>query len=333
MDKLVNQIVIENVLTGKLRGKMVYQSAVSVHIGRQLMYIKPFDLPSGKGYQRPVNIKRSNDFAQYLSLGDEALFTPILLNAASNWEFAPYDRQRPNFGRLLCKGKASLMDGQHRMKGLDQYLSETNTDLSVPFLAFHYLDEDEEIKLFDTINTKAKGIGSSLNKYLRRDSDDLSWVATELMVRKESPFYQIGSIIGKRTKGRHVTLQNLYRTLQHLFSDPKITPFAKEDKFNIAITYYNGIRESLFEEWNDYNEYRLTHIVCLDALSMAGKSLLLKYIHETRKKVDLQNVIKRIQRLSVVDWSSSGPLRYIKGVSGSKSLATDLHSILIPDSN
>lgn len=172
-----------------------------------------------------------------------------------------------------------------------------------------------------------------MNKYLHRNSDDLSWIATELMLRKESPFHQIGSIIGKRTKGRHITLQNLYRTLHLLFSDPKITSFSKEDKFNIAITYYNGIRESLFEEWNNYKEYRLTHIVCLDALSMAGNSLLVKYAYETRKQVDLKTIIKRIQRLSVVDWSSNGPLRYIKGTSGSKSLTVDLRSILIPDSN
>ncbi|OPH61217.1 hypothetical protein BC351_14840 [Paenibacillus ferrarius] len=46
-----------------------------------------------------------------------------------------------------------------------------------PFLAFHCLGEDEEIKLFDTINTKARGIGSSLSKFLRRDSDDISWIA------------------------------------------------------------------------------------------------------------------------------------------------------------
>lgn len=40
--------------------------------------------------------------------------------------------------------------------------------LNVLFQAFHCLDEDEEIKFFDIINTKAKGIGSSLIKYLEK---------------------------------------------------------------------------------------------------------------------------------------------------------------------
>ncbi|CAM4261688.1 hypothetical protein L1N85_18185 [Paenibacillus alkaliterrae] len=68
---------------------------------------------------------------------------------------------------------------------------------------------EKRLGFIDTINTKAKGIGSSLSKYLRRDSDDMSWIATELLIRSDSPFYNIGSIIGKRNKGRHITLQNL----------------------------------------------------------------------------------------------------------------------------
>ena len=50
------------------------------------------------------------------------------------------------------------MDGQHRLSGISEYINETDSTLNVPFLAFHYLDEDEEIKLFDVINSKAKGL-------------------------------------------------------------------------------------------------------------------------------------------------------------------------------
>jgi DNA sulfur modification protein DndB len=162
MNQLPSQIVIENVLQCKIRGKVAYQSHFPATIGLNLFFVKPYDLPSGKGYQRPVDSKRCADFANYLSQGENALFTPILLNAASNWEFVSYDKERPAYGRLFCKGKASLMDGQHRMGGIQRYIQETNSEIIVPFLAFHSLDEDEEIKLFDTINTKAKGIGSSL---------------------------------------------------------------------------------------------------------------------------------------------------------------------------
>lgn len=115
MNMLSHHYVIENVLQYKMRGRVAYQSHVASSTAINLTYVKPFDDLSGKGYQRPVDVKRCHDFAVYLSKGEEALFTPVLLNACGNWEFSCYDKQRPNFGRLLCKGKASLMDGQHRV--------------------------------------------------------------------------------------------------------------------------------------------------------------------------------------------------------------------------
>ncbi|SFM48090.1 DNA sulfur modification protein DndB [Paenibacillus sp. 1_12] len=323
MSKLPQQYVIENVLQCKMRGRVAYQSYFPASVGINLIYVKPFDHPSGKGYQRPVDAKRCADFAYYLSKGEDALFTPILLNAAANWEFACYDKQRPSYGRLLCRGRASLMDGQHRVGGIEKYVRETNSDINIPFLAFHSLDEDEEIKLFDTINTKAKGIGTSLSKFLRRDSDDISWIATEMMTRKDSPFYLIGSIIGKRTKGRHVTLQNLYRTLTYLLKSENISILPKEEKIQMALTYYNALRDKFIFEWKDYKNYRTTHIVSIDALSIAGSSILSASLKENKKQVDLSAIVKYVNKLSV-EWSADGPLKYVKGLSGSKKLAEEL---------
>ncbi|MCY9657117.1 DGQHR domain-containing protein [Paenibacillus chondroitinus] len=326
---LPSQIVIENVVQCKMRGKVAYQSHVPAAIALNLTYVKPFDDPSGKGYQRPVDQKRCNDFAIYLSKGEDALFTPILLNAASKWEFSCYDKLRPAFGRLICKGKASLMDGQHRLGGIKRYIQETNSDINVPFLAFHCLDEDEEIHLFDTINTKAKGIGTSLSKFLRRDSDDLCWMATELLVRPESPFYHIGSIIGKRSKERHITLQNLYRMLHLLIRDSKIEIFSKEEKLLMALTFYNSLKETFTHEWLDYSNYRLTHIVCLDALSIAGSELLASCTNDIKRQFDYNRIHKSVKKLSQMDWSSEGPLKYLKGMNGSKTLSVELQEQLL----
>ncbi|MCK9859618.1 DGQHR domain-containing protein [Paenibacillus sp. ATY16] len=324
INALPSQVVIENVLMSKIRGKIAYQGNISASTIMNLFYVKPYDDPSGKGYQRPVDSKRSHDFAIYLSKGEDALFTPILLNAASQWEFVCYDRERPSYGRLICKGKASLMDGQHRLEGIQRYIHETNSDLNVPFLSFHYLDEDEEVKLFDTINTKAKGIGSSLSKYLRRDSDELSWVATQLLIQKNSPFHNNGSIIGKRNKGRHITLQNLYRTLSLLFKDRKLSVFSKEEKLSLAIYYFSQVKELFPSEWIDYKGQRLTHIVCLDALSIAGSQVLASCVQESRKQLELTTASRLIKKLKGIEWSSEGPLKYVKGMSGSRTLASEL---------
>jgi DNA sulfur modification protein DndB len=327
MGTLPNQIVIENVLQCKMRGRVAYQSYFTSVDAFKLTYVKPYDDPSGKGYQRPVDKKRCKDFQRYLSQGEKALFTPILLNAAGNWEFISYDKVRQNYGRLICKDRASLMDGQHRLGGIKLYTQETNSEINIPFIAFHFLDEDEEIELFDTINTKAKGIGSSLSKYLRRDTDDLSWLATQLLIRPDSPFHKIGSIIGKRTNERHITLQNLYKTVLLLTKDIEEISISKEEKLQLAITYFQTIKEIYQSDWGNYKSSRITHTVCLDALSMVGSKII--YCCTYNNKIDYNLLTKTVKKLRKIDWSVNGPFKYAKGVTGSKSLAADLEKICL----
>ncbi|MBP1312389.1 hypothetical protein MKY98_12945 [Paenibacillus sp. FSL M8-0228] len=83
MNVLPTQSVIENVLQYKMRGKVAYLGHVTASVAVNLTYVKPYNDPSGKGYQRPVDPKRCHDFSLYLSKGDDALFTPVLLNANS----------------------------------------------------------------------------------------------------------------------------------------------------------------------------------------------------------------------------------------------------------
>ena len=143
---LSSNIVIENVIQSKMRGRVFYQGIVSSQVAVNFCYSKLFNDPSGKGYQRPINKKRCKDFADYLSQGEDSLYTPILLNACGNWEFHAYDKHRGSYGRLICRKKGTLMDGQHRLGGIEEYIKETDSTLTVPFLAFHYLDEDDEIR-------------------------------------------------------------------------------------------------------------------------------------------------------------------------------------------
>lgn len=83
-------------------------------------------------------------------------------------------------------------------------------------------------------------------------------------------------------------------------------------------------------EWADYNEYRLTHIVCPDALSIAGNHVLTKFILEGKLGFDLGAIQKHVKKLSI-DWSAQGPLKYLKNMSGSRTLSTDLKEQMLPN--
>ena len=319
-----SNIAIENIVQSKVRGRVSYQGAVSSQIAINFAYSKLYNDPSGKGYQRPISKKRCADFATYLSKGEGSLYTPILLNAGGNWEFHAYDKNRPALGRLICKKKATLMDGQHRLGGIKEYIEETGSTLSVPFLAFHYLDEDEEIRLFDVINTKAKGIGTSLSRYLNRENDDLSWVATNLILKPESPFFAKGTLTGVRSRERNITLQNLYNIMRLLTKKSDLVSLSKEKKLNLGLFYFNLIKEMFPDEWEDNKLYRMTHITCLNALAIAGNTIINENYLKKSQQPDSVKIAKLMTNLDNIDWLTIGDLRYLKGVSGSKLLAQDI---------
>lgn len=323
-DYLSSNIIIENVIQFKMRGRVAYQGIISSHVAITFSYSKPYNDPSGKGYQRPINKKRSNDFATYLSQGEDSLYTPILLNAAGNWEFHAYSKERPSYGRLVAKKKASLMDGQHRLAGIEEYVKKTDTTLNIPFLAFHYLDEDEEIKLFDIINTKAKGIGTSLSRYLNRNNDDISWIATSLILRPESPFYNKGTLIGKRTKDKHITLQNLYNIVSLLIKKSDLEDLSKEKILSIVLFYFNTIKNLLPDKWDDTKSYRLTHIISLNALAIVGNEIINENFLHKSQQPNSSKLFSMLENLKQIDWAANGDLKYLKGVSGSKILAQDI---------
>ena len=76
-NNLPSNIVIENVIQSKMRGRVAYQGFVSSQVAVQFSYSKLYNDSSGKGYQRPINKKRCEDFADYLSQGEDSLYTPI----------------------------------------------------------------------------------------------------------------------------------------------------------------------------------------------------------------------------------------------------------------
>ena len=319
-----SNIAIENVIQSKMRGRVTYQGFVSSQIAVNFSYSKLYNDPSGKGYQRPIDKNRCKDFANYLSQGEDALYTPILLNAAGNWEFYAYDKNRTNFGRLICKNKATLMDGQHRLGGIREYINQTDSTLNVPFLAFHNLDDEEEVKLFDVINTKAKGIGTSLSRYLNRDNDEISWIATNLILKPESPFFNKGTLIGKRTREKNITLQNLYSIVKLLTKKSDLDKLSKEKKLHLVLFYFNAIKDLFPEEWKDNKLYRMTHVTCLNALAMAGNTVINNNYLAKSQQPDSVKITNLLYNLSEIDWSVNSDLRYLKGAAGSKILSSDI---------
>ncbi|MFD2881083.1 hypothetical protein ACFTAO_42700 [Paenibacillus rhizoplanae] len=106
----------------------------------------------------------------------------------------------------------------------------------------------------------------------------------------------------------------------------------KEDKLMLSLIYFNAVKDHFNAEWMDYKEYRITHIVCLNALSIAGAEVLSSCVTEGKKKhIDYKRITKAVKKTQKnIDWSSSGALKYIRGATGSKALASELSIQMMP---
>lgn len=131
----------------------------------------------------------------------------------------------------------------------------------------------QEILLFNVINTKVKGFGTSLSRYLNRNTDELSSIATNLIHKPESPFFSKCTLIGMRSKECNITLQNLYQIVHLLTKKSDLATLSKAKKLNLALFYFNLIKEIFPDEWEDNKLYRMTYVTCLNALAIAGNTI------------------------------------------------------------
>jgi DNA sulfur modification protein DndB len=149
-------------------------------------------------------------------------------------------------------------------------------------VAFHCLDGDEEIKFFDIINTKARGIGSSLIRYLRRILMKLVGLQQSNLFVVIAPFLVLEVLSVAGIRGDTLRFK-IFINPFIFWEGTECYYFILRRKMALVQAYYCAIKENFPNEWNDYQGHRMTHIVCLDALSLAGAEVLSKSIEENKK--------------------------------------------------
>lgn len=104
---------------------------------------------------------------------------------------------------------AQILDGQHRIKGLENY---TGPRFELNVAIFVDMDQEEQALLFATINLKQTKVSKSLAYDLfdfartRSPQKTAHNIVRLLNSRRDSPFYHRIRILGEATKGRDETL-------------------------------------------------------------------------------------------------------------------------------
>ncbi len=287
------------------------------------------DEDTGRGYQRRFNAQHSLDFRKYIQTATGTTI-PLTLNLRPRqdgaWRIvergalrARLEIYRPDV-RVL-----SQVDCQHRLG----HLSDLSVEL--PFMCFIELSQREEMEIFNVINSKAKGLSSSLLDFhdaqlstdLAKDRPEI-FIALFLKNEASSPWYRQLDLGGKSSSGmtRRASLRTLQKAIKRFIARTKITESLPiEEAAQAVLDFWAAVAIVLPEQWAKPRKHLLTKGIGVYALmdiaadiyseAGAGKACNKRYFCAALADF-----------ASGFDWTTDGPLKGLGGEGGAKAAVT-----------
>lgn len=234
----------------KQRGWQIFSFVIDSATFDRIAFVSRRDDDKDAGYQRNLSRVRAADIARYIDKENGCMPNSILVNLEQG---AAYDAKTGTL-RIPDQPKAAwVIDGQHRMFGLRQ--AQTKYDLVVT--AFLGINVAEQAKQFKIINSKQKGVPTSLLYDLLDLTKDGTYVqqrghelATRLNDDPESPWYRqidlTGAGDGLITQTRVVTaVENLISERGALFQ------YSEEEQYGVLRNYFTAIKTIFASDWGN----------------------------------------------------------------------------------
>jgi DNA sulfur modification protein DndB len=313
----------------KIPGMLGFASHREVLIGfapasllNKLSFADVLNEDTGHGYQRRFNPQHSLDFRKYIQQ-DTSSTIPLTFNlrprSDDGWTITRGLDRSAILEVSGATGKVlSQVDCQHRLG----YLNDV--DIELPFMCFIALTEREEMEIFQTINTKAKGLSSSLLDFhdasLASDLADERpelFIALHLNSNNESPWYRQLDLGGDSTSGlmRRASLRTVQSAVKRFLRQTKIlkksNPVAAA---TVLLNFWAAVAVVLRREWDSPRHFLLNKGVGVYALTSIAADL---YLEATGAACDKRYFTAKLSEfISEIDWSTNGPLRGFGGESG-----------------
>lgn len=306
-----NSSITINGIIGKCGNLEVFLGFAPANILYSYSFADILNEDTGTGYQRPKSPTHSRSFRQYI-LQPGTSTIPLTFNLRP--DFARYwslKKERTGIALLTIKpGRACLaqVDCQHRLGDM--------ADIDIPFAFMSYigLNLRTEMALFNIINSKAKGLSSSLTDFHQtRLIDELAQVAPHLLLAKrlnedqKSPWYKMVRCGGESTSGnmRRTSFRMLQSTIRKVLK--RMLEFGItniEVQYQIITDYWLAVRRVFLNEWNNPRQSLLTKGIGLYSLM----ELLCDLVSISEEAgLDENWFIKKLQLLvPSVDWNSKG---------------------------
>jgi DNA sulfur modification protein DndB len=269
------------------------------------------DEETGLGYQRSYNRAHSLDFQRYIQLESSSTI-PLTFNIRAGLsEYWSIEKNINGTATLSVKeGRKVLarVDCQHRIGEL------SNVDVSLAFMSFIGLDLRGEMALFTIINSKAKGLSSSLTDFhqstllqnMAADAPNL-FIARKLNEDPYSPWNKQIRYGGETTSGlkRRTSFRMMQKTIQHFIKDSGILDWATiDDTYSIVVTYWLAIQKSFEAEWKDHRHHLISKGIGLYSLFALLTEIIKKHGNRVYDLSFFQQVLQPLRE--GLDWGSNG---------------------------
>jgi DGQHR domain-containing protein len=280
------------------------------------------DETAGTGYQRRLNSRHSLDFRRYIK-AENSTTIPLTFNlrpsGARAWSIEDVG---DGHSRLLYDQDAGKLmaqvDCQHRLGHL------SDLEVMLPFMSFIGLSVREEAEIFNVINSKAKGLSTSLLDFhdatlaedLGRERPEL-YIAMLLRNEPTSPWYQQLDLGGTSTSGmeRRASLRTVQKAIRRFLLRSKLLKTMDVDSVaKIVLNFWSAVALVLNDEWLRPRKHMVNKGVGVYALMDIAVDLVLE---GKGHALDVRYFSGQLADfVGEFDWSSAGFLRGLGGEGG-----------------
>jgi DNA sulfur modification protein DndB len=324
-------VVFEGII-GMSAGREVFMGFAPANLLHLLSFADVLNEDTGCGYQRRFNPAHSLDFRKYIQQENSATI-PLTFNARARsddaWHVERGAAPQAQMHIAADKGKVfTQVDCQHRLGHLNDLA------LVLPFMCFLGLTEREEMEVFNVINSKAKGLSTSLLDFhdatlagdLASERPEL-FVALHLNNDTQSPWYRQLNLGGHTTSGltRRASLRTMQKAIKRFLKQTKILQKQRPDVVaQMVLDFWSAIALLLRDGWDNPRRNLLCKGVGVYALMGIAGDL----VNEAGTTViDKRYFINKLSDFILdVDWSTNGPFTGLGGEAGVKAALSVLRS-------
>ena len=318
-----NRIVLRGIV-GQSADRRVFLGFAPARLLHRISFADILDEDTGRGYQRRLNPQHSLDFRRYIQQPGSSTI-PLTLNARPRTDGAWQIKTTAAGARLEVRADAgrvlTQVDCQHRLGSLH------DVDILLPFMCYLGLTDREEMETFSVINSKAKGLSTSLLDYhaatlatnLAAERPELL-IALHLNADPSSPWYRQLDLGGTSTSGlkRRASLRTMQKAVKHFLSQTrKVKAAPAEALATTVLAFWSAVAHVLQPTWAEPRRHLLNKGVGVYALMAIAGDLVQE--SDTLVRCDKRYFVARLDEfLPSIDWSTDGALQGLGGEAGVK---------------